>query len=55
MNRDILQYILFRLPICDNKHISLEEIMEEFDLKYPSAEPTQEELAGYIYNNITNQ
>ncbi|MCK9432536.1 MAG: hypothetical protein M0R00_06230 [Candidatus Omnitrophica bacterium] len=49
--REMLEYILFRLPIYDN-NISLEEIAKKFKLDNYDAEATQEEIAEYLLKNI---
>ena len=50
--REMLEYILFRLPIYDDNNISLEEIAKKFKLDNYDAEATQEEIAEYLLKNI---
>jgi len=55
MNKDIITYIIYRLPIFDPEYegnLSLEDIMGKFNINYP-LEATQEEMAEIIVNKIT--
>lgn len=50
--KDILEYILFQLPIfSDTNDLSLEDIEEEFSLNTYNPEATQEEIADFILKN----
>ena len=55
---ELLEYILFRLPIYDltqDGFLSLEDIYKKFKLTEPSDEPTQEELAENLLQNINRE
>jgi len=50
---ELLEYILFRLPIYNLEYLSLEDIAKEFKLydKY-KPESTQEEIAEFLLQNF---
>ena len=49
--RNIIEYIIYSLPIFSEDSLSLENIAKEFDIKY-DIEATQEEIANIICKNI---
>lgn len=51
MANDMVEYIIYRLPIWSEESLSLEQIAKEFDINY-KIDATQEEIAEAIYEVI---
>ena len=51
MNKNIIEYIIYHLPIFNNESLSLEDIIKEFGIEC-EAEATQEEIANIICETI---